>query len=45
MLGFKLFWSARSTLAGIERWCVLKKGQNNSSLPVWEQFYELALAG
>ena len=45
MLGFKSFWSARATLAGIELWRMLKKGQNKSSLPAWEQFYELALEG
>jgi putative transposase len=45
MLGFKSFWSARATLAGIELWRMLKKGQNKSSLPAWQQFYELALAG
>ncbi len=45
MLGFKSFWSARATLAGIELWRMLKKGQNKSSLPAWEQFYVLALAG
>lgn len=31
--GFKTFWSARATLAGIEPLCMLKKGQNKSSLP------------
>jgi len=45
MLGFKSFWSARATLAGIELWRMLKKGQSKSSLPAWEQFYELAQAG
>ena len=45
MLGFKSFWSARATLAGIELWRMLKKGQNKSSLPAWEQFYALALTG
>ncbi len=44
-LGFKSLWSARSTLAGIELWRMLKKGQNKSSLPAWEQFYALALTG
>ena len=43
MLGFKSFWSARATLAGIELWRMLKKGQNRSSLPAWEQFYSFAL--
>jgi transposase-like protein len=45
VLGFKSFWSAQATLAGIELWRTLKKGQNKSSLPAWEQFYALALAG
>ena len=45
MLGFKSFWSARSTLAGIVLWRMLKKAQNKSSLPAWEQFYALALTG
>jgi transposase-like protein len=45
MLGFKSFWSARATLAGIELWRLLKKGQSKSSLPAWEQFYALALTG
>lgn len=45
MLGFKSFWSARATLAGIELWRMLKKGQNKSSQPAWEQFYGLALEG
>jgi len=42
MLGFKSFRSAQATLAGIELWRMLKKGQNKSSLPAWEQFYDLA---
>ncbi len=45
MLGFKSFWSARATLAGISLWRMLKKGQNKSSLPTWEQFYILAVTG
>jgi putative transposase len=45
MLGFKSFRSAQATLAGIELWRMLKKGQNRSSLPAWEQFYALALIG
>lgn len=48
MLGFKSFKSfnsARATLAGIELWHMLKKGQNKSSLPAWQQFYALALTG
>ena len=43
MLGFKSFWSARATLAGVELWRMLKKGQNKSSLPAWQQFYALAV--
>ena len=45
MLGFKSFCLAQATLAGIELWRMLKKGQNKSSLPAWEQFYALALTG
>jgi transposase-like protein len=45
MLGFKSFRSAHATLAGIELWRMLKKDQNKSSLPAWEQFYALATAG
>lgn len=45
MLGFKSFWAARATLAGIELWLMLKKGQNKSSLPAWQQFYAFAAAG
>jgi len=45
ILGFKSFCSAQSTLAGIELWRMLKKGQNRSTLPAWEQFYALALTG
>jgi putative transposase len=45
MLGFKSFRSAQATLAGIEIWRMLKKGQNKSSLPVWEQFYALDAKG
>jgi len=45
MLGFKSFWSVPATLAGIELWHMLKKGQNKSSLPAWEQFYALAATG
>ena len=45
MLGFKSFHSARATLAGIELWRMLKKGQSKSSLPAWQQFYTLALTG
>lgn len=42
MLGFKSFRAAQATLAGIELWRMLKKGQNKSSLPAWGQFYALA---
>jgi transposase-like protein len=45
MLGFKSFRSPQATLAGIELWRMLKKGQSKSSLPAWEQFYALAAAG
>ena len=45
MLGFKSFRSAQATLAGIELWRMLKKGQNKSSLSAWEQFYALATTG
>jgi putative transposase len=45
MLGFKSFRSAQAILAGIELWRMLKKGQNKSSLPAWEQFYALAATG
>ena len=45
MLGFKSFRSAQATLAGIELWRMLKKGQNRSSLRAWEQFYALVLTG
>jgi transposase-like protein len=43
MLGFKSFRSARATLAGIEVWRMLKKGQSRSSRPAWQLFYALAL--
>ena len=45
MLGFQSCWSARTTLAGIELWRMLKKGQSKSSQPAWKQFYALASAG
>ncbi len=45
MLGFKSFWLARGTLAGIELWRMLKQNQSKSSLPAWEQFYALATRG
>jgi hypothetical protein len=37
--------SERATLAGIELWRMLKKGQNKNSLPAWEQFYALTTTG
>ena len=44
MMGFKAFDSAKSTLAGIELWRMLKKGQHISAgnQSVFEQFYALA---
>ena len=45
MLGFKSFLSAQATLAGIELWRMLKKGQGKSALPAWEQFYVLGATG
>ena len=44
MLGFKEFHSAKATLAGIELYHMLRKGQNNNNqnLPIFEQFYALA---
>jgi putative transposase len=44
LLGFKNFFSAAATLAGIELYHMLKKGQNmiKETLPVWKQFYALA---
>jgi len=45
MMGFKAFHSAEATLAGIELYRMLKKGQyvsaNNST--AFEQFYALAV--
>ena len=46
MLGFKSFWSARRTIAGIETMHAIRKGQlaatgNTSQTPA-EQFYALA---
>lgn len=45
ILGFKSFQSAHATLAGIELWHILKKGQNKSSQPVWQLYYHVALTG
>jgi len=46
MLGFKSFWSARCTIAGIEVMHALRKGQlvttRNASETPAEQFYALA---
>jgi putative transposase len=44
MMGFKSFNSAQATLAGIELYRMLKKGQhvNAANSPAFEQFYALA---
>jgi len=45
MMGFKSFKAASATLAGIEFYHMIKKGQyvfHNIALPVWEQSYALA---
>jgi transposase-like protein len=44
MLGFKSFASAENTLAGIELYHMLRKGQNsiNSTSTIWQQFYAIA---
>ena len=46
MLGFKSFWSARCTIAGIEVMHAIRKGQlrtsDNESQTLTEQFYSLA---
>ncbi len=44
MLGFKNFTCAAATLAGIELYHMIGKGQNaiNGALPAWKQFYALA---
>ena len=45
MLGFKSFWSAAITLAGIELMHMIRKGQLQSSedgLTLAAQFYSLA---
>ena len=44
MLGFKSFSCAAATLAGIELYHMIRKGQNavNGTLPAWKQFYALA---
>jgi putative transposase len=44
MLSFKVFYSAEATVAGIELWRTLKKGQhvNAKNTAAFEQFYALA---
>lgn len=44
MLGFKNFFCAAATLARIELYHMIRKGQNavNGTLPTWKQFYALA---
>jgi putative transposase len=44
MLGFKNFISAAATLAGIELYHMLRKGQDTlkEQLKPWQQFYALA---
>ncbi len=44
MLGFKNFFSAAATLAGIELYHMLRKGQSllGKTVSAWEQFYALA---
>jgi putative transposase len=44
MMGFKNFVCAATTLAGIELYHTLRKGQHvlSSLLPTWQQFYILA---
>jgi putative transposase len=46
MLGFKSFWAARCTIAGIEMMHAIRKGQlmgtGNTPQPPAEQFYSLA---
>ena len=44
MLGFKSFASAKATIAGVELYHMLRKGQmvNTANMPVWQQFYALA---
>jgi putative transposase len=44
MMGFKAFESAEATLAGIELYHMLRKGQHRhaANLPIFEQFYALA---
>ena len=45
MLGFKSFICAAATLAGIELYHMIKKGQNTlkGTLTAWQQFYALAV--
>jgi putative transposase len=44
MLGFKSFVCAAATLAGIELYHMIRKGQNalQGTLTSWKQFYALA---
>lgn len=44
MMGFKAFYSAKATLAGIELHHMLRKGQYSqaANMPVFKQFYALA---
>lgn len=44
MMGFEKFHSAKATIAGIELWHMIKKGQhkNAANSSVFEQFYALA---
>ena len=45
MMGFKSFSSGKATLAGIELYRMLKKGQNKAGkrMRVREKFYALAI--
>ena len=47
MMGFKLFWSARIIIAGIETIHIIKKGQmdcpRGSTMSAAQQFYSLAV--
>ncbi|MGF1879361.1 transposase, partial [Photobacterium frigidiphilum] len=43
-LGFKSIEGAEASIAGVELWQMLRKGQmkNAGDTPIWEQFYSLA---
>ncbi len=43
-LGFKSMAGAEATIADVERWQMLRKGQmkNAGEMTLWEQFYSLA---